>query len=1515
MANQIEIKVTYVDDVSTNAKHSEEALRSLGQAAQAVAGQTDQIQAAAGAVGNALAQSRGPAEAAAAAYGELKRSSDAAAKSLEALRAAQEAAASARQLATGAVRESMRPMGLTSAEMKRTTEATLAGRYTPIGPEAKAAVDQLRAAEDQLLVKQQAVAASFDTDAAAALRFADASRAAATAPQQMAQVATQVQQAGAGMQAASTAAGQLNSQMGALAQGMAAGGGASEQFARALRPEQVEEFNRRIGAARDAVAQLMQTTGGREIALDIRGAKTLEDLDKIEAKIKTAFSAAPVEGFAARTEQVMAQIQAASQIKTKDVTLAIRDVNAAQTIQQLDAVSARVRFLQQQAELLGIAGGKGFEQFRAQINAAKTVGELDQIAAKMKQVGAATQQASQQAASSGGGPGAAISKWIAGLKSGEGVAALAGNALGSAIGFGLFTAVTNGLRMATTAITGFLHDIDTYANQMRSMKFEAASLGFTTNQLQTLEFAAKRTGVSIGSLNFGMKMLAQSATQNSETFKALGIDVHGTETAYKSTWQLMTELADVFANTRDSTLKMALAADIFGRSGTRLIPFLELGSAGIKEMQEEAKKFGYVLAEGDQKQFRAYANALALTDLRIEGAKRQWELALIPMKQFGAELVGQLAPGLRAAGMYARLQVALAGYTAQVIAYNAARTMGIAGSFAPPTPPSVFGEDAQKEEADRTKKYMDEQVKAALEASKKMEGAQATTAASKLIDQINRPQFSTEAWDRLAAGFERTTQFVENLKFALGLTDAEVAKLAQRQVDMQGFSAAFGASWRAVEAAFGEAAHGAGILEERIKAVRTAMVTFDIGEPFKGFKQQVDEAAYAIAHAKDQAAEFVAQVDVVIKTHPQNVEEFIKALRDAVKGAKDKAQEAADREALALQIEVPLGKGTSIFTDLDKHLNDTQGAIDEVARHMNMLNFGEVVQGYNDAVRRIAQLKPKDIAIQTEVYLKLNPHVDRQKFNDDIEKERAATVLAAQQRQKMAAEIETRFGPGTSVFTDLTRTANDSAEAMREVQRAVNEINFGEVVQGYHAMLRELSGMNAQQMAPRIKTYLAEHPEIDRAQFLADLKKQTDDAVEEARRNAIIAKYHIKIPIAAEVEKQEELIQLLHESTSVGDQLKANIMEMGDPVRLAVAMAETIAQAATQAVSTLMDQLFHKTQAIGTTISQILREIMRQLAEAIVRAFILSRISNFVAAGLTGGGSVAAGAGGAGATTGAVAGLGGVTTGITIPTVGLPGGGGYAQEPAQEPAAGSQEMTAAIRELSDAAEDLGRTVKAIPAPAGPAAQAPMRPVEAPAAAPGRPAMVELPRPLLRALATLLPAPAPIPAATRPAAGPARVEPPRPPAAPAPPRIAEAPKPPALSPALVRALEDTAKRPEPPVRLAAPTPPMPAQPDAMAAAKRLAAIMTDFTRTNRNLLALTARQTRPAREPMPIPARTIYATPPPPPQTPPREPAKQTTVTVNQTFQSLDIRTQLDQIRSPFGGTRMATESDIEAGLI
>lgn len=142
------------------------------------------------------------------------------------------------------------------------------------------------------------------------------------------------------------------------------------------------------------------------------------------------------------------------------------------------------------------------------------------------------------------------------------------------------------------------------ANAGDEARKSAMSVGVSTEAFQEMSFAAKLGGVEQEAFTGALQKLSRSAVEAgagiatyADTYKKLGINVKTTDGKIKGSEQLLGEIADRFQKMPDGAEKTALAMELFGRTGAKLIPTLNAGSEGIGKLRQEAQDLGIVISE------------------------------------------------------------------------------------------------------------------------------------------------------------------------------------------------------------------------------------------------------------------------------------------------------------------------------------------------------------------------------------------------------------------------------------------------------------------------------------------------------------------------------------------------------------------------------------------------------------------------------------------------------------------------------------------------------------------------------------------------------------------------------------------------------------------------------------------------------------------------------------------------------------------------------------------------------
>lgn len=146
-----------------------------------------------------------------------------------------------------------------------------------------------------------------------------------------------------------------------------------------------------------------------------------------------------------------------------------------------------------------------------------------------------------------------------------------------------------------TAVVASIRSTADYADEMGKL---AQRAGTTTEAISGLSYAAGLSDVNNQTLARGLREIGNEATDGGEKLKALGIGLKDAAGNAKSSDALFLELADTIAGIEDPQKRAAVASKLFGdRLGGELMPLLVSGRQGIKDMTDEAARFGKVVSD------------------------------------------------------------------------------------------------------------------------------------------------------------------------------------------------------------------------------------------------------------------------------------------------------------------------------------------------------------------------------------------------------------------------------------------------------------------------------------------------------------------------------------------------------------------------------------------------------------------------------------------------------------------------------------------------------------------------------------------------------------------------------------------------------------------------------------------------------------------------------------------------------------------------------------------------------
>ncbi len=173
--------------------------------------------------------------------------------------------------------------------------------------------------------------------------------------------------------------------------------------------------------------------------------------------------------------------------------------------------------------------------------------------------------------------------------------------------------------------------------------------GGTMDQVSSMRSAMMLSGMDADSAGtsmtiFSKKLEAVSGDSGkaAEMSKQLGVDVLDSAGNIKPMNDILPQVADKFKSMPDGIEKTALATQLFGRSGTSMLPFLNKGSAGIAALEKRSRELHLTLTELDKTKFANFKTETRNISSLGTGLQNSVGSAFIPAVTGIVHLFGEL---------------------------------------------------------------------------------------------------------------------------------------------------------------------------------------------------------------------------------------------------------------------------------------------------------------------------------------------------------------------------------------------------------------------------------------------------------------------------------------------------------------------------------------------------------------------------------------------------------------------------------------------------------------------------------------------------------------------------------------------------------------------------------------------------------------------------------------------------------------------------------------------------------
>jgi len=175
----------------------------------------------------------------------------------------------------------------------------------------------------------------------------------------------------------------------------------------------------------------------------------------------------------------------------------------------------------------------------------------------------------------------------------------------------------------------------------------SARTGISVESLSELAYAAELGGTSIESFENGVRRMqrtlvdaASGMSSAQDSLALLGLTVEDLDGL--SPEKQFKLIADRLSRIEDPTVRAAAAMQMFGRSGTELLPMMSAGAAGIEQLQAQARALGLTMSGEDAKAAEIFTDTLSTLWKVLKMAVFTIGSALAPILQEAAQWITKL---------------------------------------------------------------------------------------------------------------------------------------------------------------------------------------------------------------------------------------------------------------------------------------------------------------------------------------------------------------------------------------------------------------------------------------------------------------------------------------------------------------------------------------------------------------------------------------------------------------------------------------------------------------------------------------------------------------------------------------------------------------------------------------------------------------------------------------------------------------------------------------------------------
>ena len=185
-----------------------------------------------------------------------------------------------------------------------------------------------------------------------------------------------------------------------------------------------------------------------------------------------------------------------------------------------------------------------------------------------------------------------------------------------------------------TGLVGLAYKSITASDDLNTL---AKQTGFTTAEIQKMQYAADRIDVSFEDIAGALKKLKPKLTDNNATLQELGISIRNADGSMRSATDVFYDAVVAIGNITNETERDQKAMELFGKGADSLSGILDDGGAALREYGKEAEQLGLIMSQETLDSLNEVNDA-------IDKAKAEGGAALA---QLGAAVAQVLVPAVK----------------------------------------------------------------------------------------------------------------------------------------------------------------------------------------------------------------------------------------------------------------------------------------------------------------------------------------------------------------------------------------------------------------------------------------------------------------------------------------------------------------------------------------------------------------------------------------------------------------------------------------------------------------------------------------------------------------------------------------------------------------------------------------------------------------------------------------------------------------------------------------------------